>query len=135
MDVWGVSGRPAAEGSVSIIQPTPGQLIDRLAVIRLKIAALRASGGDELHFLREQDEIIKALSIHDNLPLAEIDALTKVHKELWGVLDEQRERVRNGAGRSADAILADLWELNQERALLREAIDQRLGCWEGREKL
>lgn len=129
-----------------ITKPTPADLLDRLCVLRLKIVQARTLNEPHQHFLQEQDEVVLGLAdytVKMPLPVSIATDLAQLHERLWRVLDEQKEWVQvwkaqadpSPCMRDPRAVLADLWDLNQERYRLKHELEMRMGEYRGREKL
>lgn len=122
---------------MGITNPSPGELIDRLAILQIKLQKARARKLPYSHFSEEQDQIWGRLSTlvgrlgPETLALAM--RLSQVHIKLWDTVDKQRDYVRSQIG--AAQILDELQELNAERVNLRESIDKLLGMYSGAEKM
>ncbi len=119
-----------------ITKPTPGALVDRLAILRLKIKGARQRNLPHDHFLLEQDEIIGALApFRAKLPKDPMEALIKLHETLWDVTDRHKEVLEGEKLDQAWAILRALWALNSERYVLIGKIDLACNTYAGREKI
>lgn len=117
---------------MSLLHPTPGQVFDRLAILKLKHSAyLRAKKPIDILAL-EMDELYKHL--RDSKPgwefahvsLASLDRLSQVNETLW----EAEDRVRNLGEdnlRELAATAKMIAGLNDERMKLVQKIDQELG--------
>ena len=127
---------------MSLLKPTLGDLIDRLAVVELKIEAIEAagkSGGN--HFRVERDGIRLALYPkcdifrHANLP--EVAQLAVAHREMWGLTDRMSRFLDVTPDNALEVgwIGLQLFKLNKRRAELKEAIDRAAGEYQGPEKL
>lgn len=123
-----------------ITNPTTGELLDRLIILKMKIQAARLGGLPHEHFCKEQDQVVGALAAKDSFSsrlFPHVLELTQVHKELWDAEDRRRSWAKKEwpSNLEASDILRDLGRLNAQRVALRESIDQILGEWDGAEKL
>lgn len=104
-----------------------GDVLDRLTILALKRA--HATGEARFHVEREQ-EALAATWAAAGLPeaLPEREALAEVNARLWAVEDALREAER--AGRFDDAFVQlarSVYTLNDRRAALKRAVNERLG--------
>lgn len=115
---------------MSILKPTVGQLLDRLALLAIKIVRADADVVVE-HFRAERDEIVeellgrKAGASRFNRQAEELSGL---HLKMWPLV----ERAEAG-DETVSAV--ELHRLNRRRAELREEIDKLAGDYEGPEKV
>jgi hypothetical protein len=119
---------------VSIINPTPGDLLDRLSSLAHKIPKARAANKPYLHFQAEQDEILQWLN---GVPIKVLEygkALKAVNGLLWEATEEHRT-AKDLAPEKAKELLIKIWDLNQERVSLKEQCDRAVGAWKGSEKV
>ena len=113
-----------------VLVPSPlGDVVDRYTILALKRARL----GDvaRAHAAREQEALAEAWAA-SGLPalggLPEAQALARVNTTLWEV--EERLRARDAAGEFGADFVADarsVYRLNDERAALKRALNERLG--------
>ena len=116
---------------MGLMNPSPGELLDRRTILRLKIEAGQRRQVDVGHFQEELGLIEAALA--DWLgKTADVDRraydeatkeLAKVNRQLWGAEDEVRQLRRTERDRLAD--LAKLIpELNDRRADLVQKVNR-----------
>lgn len=121
---------------MNIVKPGPGDLVDRLSILAIKIPKMRFAGHDVQHLMEEQDEILQWLQAVPPEALALGRDLKRVNLLLWEATDKQYSP--DLASLDRDQLLSlhlDLKRLNLERNRLREAIDHAAGAFRGREKL
>ena len=115
---------------VSLINPTPGELLDRKTILRLKIEAGRRQKLDVAHFEEELRLIDAALSdwlqkdadASQQLFAEGEKGLAEVNQKLWHAEDEVRETPTTDKNRLAE--LAKLIpELNDHRAALVQRVN------------
>lgn len=116
---------------MSLINPSPGELVDRKTILRLKIAAARERQVDDLHFQKEL-ELIEAALLEWLRKNAGADrrayeeaaqGLAEVNRKLWQAEDEVRQLPRTERDRLAE--LAKLIpELNDRRADLVQRVNR-----------
>ena len=108
---------------MSLLHPTPGQVIDRMSIIRLK---LRASPSNERlnQEWKELAEYLNNLPCPDGEAVSLSERLHEVHSELWdcenGVRSED-EHIRLAM------IAKKIALLNDERNRLIQEIDKAYG--------
>lgn len=114
-----------------LIKPSPGELLDRKTILRLKIEAGGRQQLDVAHFKEELELIETALSDWlqkgagaDRKLLADAEKeLAAVNQKLWHAEDEVRQTPRSERDRLAE--LAKLIpELNDYRALLVHRVNR-----------
>ena len=130
-----------------ITNPSIGEIVDRMAVLRLKIINGSSQGKPIEHFLREQDAAGELLSQKlwdrdDKVKLFWPVALelAQLHQKMWDRENDRREWQKAQMGHrhfveEAAAILEDLGTMNEKRNALREEINKIFGTFEGEEKL
>jgi len=125
---------------MSLLKPTPGEVIDRLSVVLLKISAATEKGWPSGHFLEELSLLSHWLSENlgwqISISIPEVAHLAQVNQLLWQKTEDQHnyQEELHGPHRGAD-LLVEIRNLNIERNRLREEIDKRLGTWKGAEKV
>lgn len=80
---------------MSLLHPTPGEVIDRMTIVELKIKAFEAKGKDPSALIRENEEL---RSFIKNLPnLKDPDDITPnirelaiINQDLWNLEDKIR---------------------------------------------
>ncbi|MBI4465802.1 MAG: hypothetical protein HY656_00020 [Acidobacteria bacterium] len=114
-----------------LINPSPGELLDRKTILHLKIEAGRQRQMDIVHFQKELDLIEAALAdwLGKNVGADRraydeaTQELADVNRKLWQAEDEVRQLPRNERDRLAD--LAKLIpELNDRRADLVQRVNR-----------
>lgn len=127
---------------MSILNPTPGELFDRLCILELKLkdAIDRSIPCD--HFEEERDQIQKFLAA---LPPATttIDLtgttirLAQVNSTLWQLTEEQMSAQNETYAevQYSAHLLIELRSSNRERHRLRGLIDEAYNSYRGAEKL
>lgn len=127
---------------MNILNPTPGQLFDRLIILELKIAVQRAP-----HFVAEHDAIRERLAaqalakplphdveIEDRVLYTYCMKLRQIHRALWQHQAEVAEAAKDPNAPPNDLGVI-LFRLNQDRVGQIETIDKLLGEYTGPEKL
>jgi hypothetical protein len=119
---------------MSLLEPTPGEILDRISIVRLKISACVQKGISYHSLYRELNKLSERLAIHENwteehslsVNLAEVNA------ELWACEDEIRadEDVVKVAVTAKKICL-----LNDERNRLVREINELFGINTVEEKL
>ena len=125
-----------------LLDPSPGEILDRLTILSLKIVHGRDQNKSVEHFVAERAALITKLSTVDfRKPTdALIFDLGATNAALWQAEDDfRRERVNKGSllyslHRAAD-IAEQIQSLNDQRAELIDEINNNLGICVGKEKL
>ncbi len=112
-----------------LIDPGPGELIDRLTILELKLATCPRSQED--HFMWEREQIFVLLALRRIPKLdAERRELAEINRTIWDAIDELR-------GAKDDATAAHFGRLamqsNDRRAEVIETINRLCGL-EGRQE-
>lgn len=81
---------------MSLTNPSIGEFVDRLSILRLKIAVGEAKGHAIDHFVRERKEICDRLQDRVNLNDPLIEELFFVNEALWELTDAMRQAVTHG---------------------------------------
>jgi hypothetical protein len=125
-----------ARGSVNkiLIEISPGELIDRTTILRLKRARLkRARISDplklaivEVEFVRHEDLVSTLMPDTALCPL--VDRLLALNAQLWEIEEDLRvcERVKD-FGPKFIALARAVYRTNDERSATKREIDQLLG--------
>ncbi len=115
---------------MSLLHPTKGQILDRVAALQVKLGRFRLAGKAVAHLQAELDEL-KCFADQDS---AEYYQLHSLHDKIWDciVVIEQSEALDDGSV-ARTARLAQ--ELNRVRYQIIQAIDERAGQHRGPEKL
>jgi hypothetical protein len=124
-----------------------GEITDRLTILALKLHHADASGKALDHFRHEQVALLAKLKAGNGLAsfLDELLELATVNALLWQAEDQIRA-YRNGpafigmrpvseGAETVAEIAFRIQELNDRRAVLIEAINQKTGEHRGQEKL
>ncbi len=127
---------------MSLIDPTPGQLIDRRAVLALKIPQWDRRGRKADHLRREYAAIEERLGLLDGgkgpvLTEEQRDRLDEIHARMWhhvGWIEATSAATPENA-MSVAQVAIDLANLNRERWKLVDDIDRANGAHQGGEKL
>ena len=114
-----------------ILVPTsPGELIDKLTILRLKAERI-ADPGKLANVRHEQAVLLATADAH--LPpsdrLSELwDALYEINARLWVIEDDIRDCERDGNfGPAFIALARSVYRVNDERAAVKKAINLHLG--------
>lgn len=114
-----------------ILVPTsPGELIDKLTILRLKAERI-ADPGKLANVRHEQAVLLATADTH--LPpsdrLSELwDALYEINARLWVIEDDIRDCERDGDfGPAFIALARSVYRVNDERAAVKKAINLHLG--------
>ncbi|MFQ5694624.1 MAG: DUF4254 domain-containing protein [Terriglobia bacterium] len=114
-----------------LINPSPGELLDRKTILHLKIEAGRQRQVAVVHFQEELEMIEAALADWarrnagtDRRAYAEAtEELAEVNRKLWHAEDEVRELPRSETQRLAD-LAKSIPELNDRRADLVQRVNR-----------
>lgn len=116
----------------------PGEIVDRLSILALKLTHGQAAGKSVDHFQAEWDALVKYPIPFIELPVANVIRLTTVNGLLWQAEDDLR-KWRPGLTDYEAHLVADLafriQDLNDQRATLVQTINQVTGTSVGSEKL
>ena len=113
-----------------LIPVSPGDLLDRLTILRIKAARLgdRAQRANVIH---ERDLLERIADRHIRAdPAIEklTEELTGINGDLWDVEDDLRGMEDRGDfGAGFIALARSVYQLNDERAALKRRINLRLG--------
>ncbi len=107
-----------------------GEVIDRITILRIKAARLKDAAA--VTNTRRHLALLEAAWAAQPLPpldaLPETGALARTNTALWEVEDALRAHERAGCFDEAFVALArSVYQLNDERAAHKRAIDARLG--------
>lgn len=116
----------------------PGEIVDRLTILALKILYGGQQGKDVAHFETERNALLVQLRGRELNAgwFEQVLGLAAVNAALWQAEDKLRD-LRTGAS-NAEAVAAlafRIQELNDERARLIETINKATGDHKGSEKL
>ena len=113
-----------AAGSLVVEIPAPvADLLDRITILRIKAA--RVDGPAHEHIQREL-ALLQARWTFGDIPEAE--RLEAVNQELWDVEDALRSHeAKADFGESFVELARSVYRLNDERARLKRAVNERLG--------
>lgn len=120
-----------------LINPGPGEMLDRVTILRLKLRNKPA----QRHWQEELQELVVCLGTkYPECMDVYFNDLTAINTKLWVALDETREVMvlhdQDVAGRAQD--LAELCirqvELNDARNRLVQEINKKYGVYVGEEK-
>lgn len=128
---------------MTLLEPTIGEVLDRMAIVSLKLL----HGGGE-HFKAEHVGLTKRFhELWDVGHLTEeefstlqiaLDQLVAVNTKLWDATEEQTQAAQGRFEQSesdAACLLQRIHHLNKKRVRLREEIDKLLGQYKGPEKV
>jgi len=107
---------------------TPGQMLDRLTVLELKIRKGREAGLCVEH--HDNEWAMLCVATHD-LDAAALNALRRIHARIWEITDRVF-KTPDDVGREE---LLEAFRLNRERSEVVESVDRAAGAWKGWEKL
>ena len=121
-----------------LIDPGPGELMDRETILLKKIAVATLIGRPVDHFIQELGQVQERLveRIGDRLDRFHQQtyrsALSRVNDGIWEAIDNLR-----GSQRDADAAYwgREAMRLNDERAAVIADLNQACGVDSGREKV
>jgi hypothetical protein len=108
---------------------TPGQMLDRLTVLELKIHKGREAGLCVEH--HDDERAVLCAATHDLDAVAALDALRRIHARIWEITD----RVFKTPDEVGREELLEAFRLNRERSEVVESVDRAAGAWKGWEKL
>ena len=111
-------------GSLVVEIPSPvADLLDRITILRIKAARVNGPAGE--HVQRELT-LLQTNWTFGVVPEAE--RLEAVNQELWDIEDALRgHEARADFGESFVALARSVYRLNDERARLKRAVNERLG--------
>ena len=118
---------------MSLLAPTPGQIIDRVQALAVKVAKFEAAGKSHIHLIGEMCQLAPVLPDTTTGPLkVHAKRLYRLHHEMWAMIDT--------IGKSEDlplvgATAKTLRSKNLERHYVIAEIDRLLGHYFGDEKL
>ena len=120
---------------MSLLKPTPGEVMDRIAIVKLKISAYHKAGRDSLALYRESRELTRHL---EKFPVFASDSklsrkLSETHRKLWKAENDVRIPNAN-MWQIADAAQR-ISRLNDTRCQLIRQIDQNYGVETIEEKI
>ena len=125
----------------------PGEILDRLTILSLKILHGEEAGKPTTHWEAEQDHLRASVTLYDVRPVAwDLIALAAVNGALWEAEDELRARRRAGKFETDEAavdacllaianLAMKIQSLNDRRAALVHEINCLLGAEAPKEKL
>src|SRR5690242_20693676 len=114
---------------MSLLKPTPGQLVDRLVILHLKIYAHGSAGKDVSQLLQERSEIEESLGDVSDAVLELVNHLTEVNRKIWDCEDRVRS-LPSTAVLDLARVAKEIPKLNDERNHLIRQIDAAYGCAE-----
>jgi len=120
-----------------MIDPGPGELLDRTTILNLKIAAGHVAGKPTGHFESELEKIellLDKFKSGNDSWTSWIEALSQVNRRVWVAIDRLREAALG------DTPGAAFWGLeamygNDERMLLIQEINRACGQPAAEEKI
>lgn len=120
---------------MSLLHPTPGEIIDRISIVGLKAIAYKKSGRRTESLDSEAMELI--ISLDSFGPISnEVERLrhelTEINSLLWGCEDEVR---KSYGALSVFSIAKNISHLNDKRNMLVRAINEAYGIEPGEEKV
>jgi hypothetical protein len=113
-----------------LVPVSPGELLDKITILRIKSA--RMSDAAKLHNVRLELDLLER-TWHDSgadeaQVIADITALQQVNENLWDIEDRIRDKE---LAQAFDAEFIDLaravYVTNDERAMLKKRINTTLG--------
>ncbi len=110
---------------MSLLRPTPGEVIDRLLILNLKTDAYNKSGRGTWRFsfeARELREYLEKMAGPDTTRLT--GALAEVHQSLWDAEDKVRS-LQDDA--TLGQVARQIAQLNDQRLELIHDIDHAYG--------
>jgi len=110
--------------------PGPGEILDRLTILALKIVHGQMAGRDITHWVEERDALDN-LKV-PNIPILRVVELAAVNGALWQAEDDlRRERTATEHYVSQTAVIAQtairIQQLNDRRAALVSLINVNAG--------
>lgn len=112
---------------MSLISPTPGEVLDRLSIIGLKITAFQKAGKDTTKLASEAHELDERLEVSPLPVEAQILAtkLSEINGELWKA--EDAVRIPNANYENVASAAKCITRLNDRRCSLIRQIDKACG--------
>lgn len=114
---------------MSLLRPTPGEMLDRLSILDLKIKAYHEAGRDSHQLCVERNELLerlKATKKRKGFGVSSACArLMEVNSDLWECETRIRERISEA---SAGVIGKRIAELNDLRNETIRKLDRAYGC-------
>ena len=120
---------------MSLLRPSPGEVLDRLSIIGLKITAFQKAGKDKTKLAAEAHELIESLE-ELLIPVeAEIlsTKLSEINRELWKAEDDVRSPSSTVLQIASTA--QNITKLNDLRCSLIRQIDKACGVESIEEKI
>ena len=114
---------------MSLLHPTPGQVLDRLSILRLKQEAYANQGRDAAGLVKEISELIAHINkLGVSLPAVAIlrEELATINEALWSAEDRVRQLGASEV-RELAATAKVIAQLNDDRMRLVKRIDEVLG--------
>ena len=120
---------------MSLLQPTPGEVLDRLCIVRLKIVAYHMAGKNDVALVDEGCQLLsylQGLQLSDSWPeLA--SQLEDTNRALWKAEDEVR--IPNATVLQIASAVQNITKLNDLRCSLIRQIDKACGVESIEEKI
>lgn len=118
---------------MTVLNPSVGELADRLFLLGIKVREGRAAGKPVAHFEAERAALEAALARKGWRDVESLDCLCllselrRLHEQMWPLVG------RAEAGHQINS--AELQRLNRRRSEVRSEIDRRAGEFRGEEKV
>ncbi len=108
---------------MSLTNPSIGELLDRLSILKWKIHYGEEAGKDVTHFRVEQHEIMDRLPADLDLAAEPVARLFQVNRMLWVDTDCLRNAIRVSWVMGQSDLGVEILQLNDERARLIQQIN------------
>lgn len=122
-----------------LINPGPGEYLDRKTILDLKIAAARQRGIEHLHFDREWSACMERLEAYRKLHSDKWDgwerSLADVNRLVWDAIDEQRLAEKEGDEAAEAQWGRTALHGNDLRGKLIHEVNRHFGALQGAEKI
>ena len=112
---------------MSLINPSVGDLLDRLSILRLKIHHGSIAGRTVSHFEEERQEILQRLPAGLDLNDPSVEHLFFINEMLWELTDAMREAVEAKTAGLQARYGRVILRCNDKRAQLIRQIAQQHG--------
>ncbi len=115
---------PRAGGSLVVEMPAPvADLLDRISILRIKANRIQ---GPALEHVQRELAMLQSRWTFEEVP--EAARLEAVNQELWDVEDALRSHeAKQDFGPRFVELARSVYRLNDERARLKRAVNERLG--------
>ena len=123
-------GKPQARSPVITVEVSPGELIDKITILEIKLARIRDAA--QLENIRTELALLSSCRHGAILPSAELDRLTaelkSINESLWEIEDEIRDCERRGDfGERFIELARSVYRHNDRRSAVKRQVNELLG--------